>query len=197
MNNALHCENVNASGGVQHPPFHFDYIEVEDGTKNAHAFQYAGFSFIAVTLPLIELLWDISQRLCRSVLVQQLLGVNPPTGDLDALHLFIFQLQLSFVVSHEYTHHVHQHCDRDPEGITGAWTEFHALMTGGIDDQAQELDADAYAIYLGLANFLRGDGRQSGLAQLGRQGSSAIDADDILLTCFLLAVTALFCALWV
>jgi hypothetical protein len=198
INSALRSENVHASGGVEHPPFHFDYIEVKDRTKrNAHAFQYNGFSFIAVTLPLVELLWDLSQRLCRSALVLKLLGMNPATANLEALHLFLFQIQLSFVVSHEYTHHVHQHCDSDPEGMPGAWTEFlDDKAVGGIDDQAQEIDADAYAIYLGLANFLRGGGRESGLAQLGRQDSLGTAADGLLLTCFFLSITALFCTLW-
>jgi hypothetical protein len=199
INTALQLENVNASGGVEHPPFHFDYIEVKDGinAKNAHAFQHGGFSFIAVTVPLVELLWDLSQRLCRSPLVLELLGIDPGAASPETLHLFLFQLQLTFVVSHEYTHHVHQHCDHDPDGTAEAWTEFlHDQAVGGIDDQAQELDADAYAIYLGLANFLRGGGRNSGLAQVGRQDSFGIHADGVLLTCFFLAITTLFCALW-
>jgi hypothetical protein len=36
MNEALRSEGINASGGVEHPPFHFDYIDVADGTANAH-----------------------------------------------------------------------------------------------------------------------------------------------------------------
>jgi hypothetical protein len=38
MNEALRLEGVNASAGVEHPPFHFDYLDVTDGTANAHAF---------------------------------------------------------------------------------------------------------------------------------------------------------------
>jgi hypothetical protein len=29
MNAALRLENTNASGGVQHPPYHFDYLQVK------------------------------------------------------------------------------------------------------------------------------------------------------------------------
>jgi hypothetical protein len=79
----------------------------------------------------------------------------------------------------------------------GAWTEFvTGEASGGLESQAQELDADAYAIYLSLANFIRGTGRQSALAQFGRQDLESIQADELLLTCFFLAVTSLFCALW-
>src|SRR5580698_10964625 len=52
-NEALRSENTNASGGVEHPPFHFDYLQVSDGAKNAHAFQFDGFSFIVLTVPLV------------------------------------------------------------------------------------------------------------------------------------------------
>jgi hypothetical protein len=195
MNAALQLENSNASGGVEHPPFHFDYIEVRRDTKNAHAFQYDGFAFIVVTLPLVELLWDLSQRLSRSEFILQMLGIDREAVRLEGLHALLFQFQLSFLVSHEYTHHIHRHCKA--EGIAGAWTEFLTNDSGGgIECQAQELDADAYAIYLGLANFIRGTGRQSALAQLGQQDLATVEADELLLTCFFLAVTSLFCALW-
>lgn len=197
MNLALRLESTGASGGVEHPPFHFDYLEVNDGTKNAHAFQHEGFSFIVATLPLVELLWDLSQRLSRSQVVLQLLKVDRTTVRLDALHALLFQLQLSFLVSHEYTHHVHQHVDSDISAIAGAWTEFVEDETrGGIGCQAQELDADGYALYLVLANFLRGAGRRGALAQLERQSLASLEADELILMCFFLGLVSLFCSLW-
>ncbi len=64
----------------------------------------------------------------------------------------LFQLQLNFVVSHEYTHHIHGHLAASPQRLNGVWTEFDPdTESGGIDSQVQELDADGYAIYLGLA----------------------------------------------
>jgi hypothetical protein len=197
INGALRSENTNASGGVEHPPFHFDYIEVNDGTSNAHAFQHGGFSFIVVTLPLVELLWDLSQRLSGSQLVLEMLGIPRGAVRREALHALLFQFQLSFLVSHEYTHHVHRHVDGAGDGPPGAWTEFTRDDTdGGIDSQAQELDADAYAIYLALANFIRGAGRLGALTQLGQQSLPSVDADELLLKCFFLAITSLFCARW-
>ena len=200
MNSALRAESVNASGGVEHPPFHFDYIEVKRDAKNAHnalAFQHNGFAFIGVTLPLVEFLWDISQRLSMFQAVQQLLGLGSEAVRPSALQAALFQLQLSFLVSHEYTHHVHLHCRQGESAVSGVWAEFlRDEISGSLESQAQELDADGYAIYLALAHFLRGGGRESLLAQLGRRDSTAIDGDELLLTCFFLAVMAFFCARW-
>jgi hypothetical protein len=194
LNLALQSENANASGGAVHPPFHFDYVEVNDGTRNAHAFQHGGFSFIAITFPLVELLWDLSQRLSRSPLVLRLLGIDRDAVRLDALQALFFQFQLSFLVSHEYTHHVHRNCG-SPAG--GAWDEFsQGGARGGLDDQAQELDADGYALYLTLANYVRGTARQNTLAQVGKEGLTDIEGDEFLLTGFFVALTALFCSLW-
>ena len=35
---ALSLEGYNASGGTEHPPYHFDFLEVTRGIANAHAF---------------------------------------------------------------------------------------------------------------------------------------------------------------
>jgi hypothetical protein len=197
MNRALASENVNASGGVKHPPFHFDYLEVADGTRNAHAFQHDGFSFVAITLPLIELLWELSHRLSTSADVRGMLCFDQGAMPLEVLRALFFQVQLSFLVSHEYTHHVHQLCGHDDSSMAEVWTEFSRKEgNAGLDSQARELDADGYAIYLSLAHFIRGEGRQSSLAQLGRQDLRGTEADELLLTCFFLSVTAVFCAFW-
>lgn len=196
MNKALRSETTGASGGVPHPPFHFDYIKVDDNTANAYAFQHGGFSFIVVTLPLVELLWRLGQILGGSPSITHLLHLKAEARP-ETLQAVLFQLQLSFLVSHEYTHHIHQHLNRGEEGVTGVWTEFIQDETcGSIDSQVEELDADAYAIYLVLAHFIRGVGRQSVLSQLGWQDLPSNEADELLLTCFFLAVTAFFCARW-
>jgi hypothetical protein len=194
MNQALQSENSNASGGTTHPPFYFDYIEVNDGTKNAHAFQHGGFSFIVVTLPLVEMLWDVSQRLSRSPLVLQLLGIDANAVRGEALQALLFQFELAFLVSHEYTHHVHRHCGSSAQWT---WDEFtQGGAGGGLQHQAQELDADGYALYLTLSNYLRGGARQNALAQVGMSDRSDLECDEFLLTGFFVALTALFCSMW-
>jgi len=197
MNEALRLEGVNASGGIQHSPFHFDYLDVGDGMKNAHAFQYSGFSFIVVTLPLVELVWHLSHGLSRSPNVVELMRLDTGTVEPDALQGLLFKIQLAFLVSHEYTHHVHRHCAESQSGVIGVWTEFlHDTTCGNMNSQAQELDADGYAAYLVLAHLLRGEMRPSALAELGRADMPGTDGDALLLSCFFLAVLAFFCEFW-
>jgi len=195
MNEALRLEGVNASGGVEHPPFHFDYFDVSDGVSNAHAFQHGGFSFIVVTLPMVELLWHLSRRL--TPLVIKLLRLDSGTVVPDVLQGLLAQIQLNFLLSHEYTHHIHRHCVEGPYDATGMWNEFSEdSIFGNIDSQAQELDADGYACYLVLAHLLRGERRDSALAALGPTDADGIDGDKLLISCFFLAVMAFFCAFW-
>lgn len=197
MNETLRLEGVNASGGVQHPPFHFDYLAVGAGIRNALAFQHADFSFIVVTLPLVESVWHLSRRLSRSPIVVELLHLDPATVAPDAFQGLLFGIQLAFLVSHEYTHHVHRHCAESHGGLIGVWTEFlHDTTCGNMNSQAQELDADGYATYLVLAHLLRGEMRPSALAELGRADMPGTDGDALLLTCFFLAVLAFFCEFW-
>jgi hypothetical protein len=131
INEALRLENANASGGVEHPPFHFDYLDVAE-IENAHAFQHEGFSFIVVTLPLVETMLDVSQRLSRSAVVLQLLHLDSGTLELDILQGLLAQIQLLFLIAHEYTHHVHEHISRRDK--SKVWTEFpHRMTCGNID----------------------------------------------------------------
>jgi hypothetical protein len=197
MNEALRLENANASGGTEHPPFHFDYLDVGANVeiRNAHAFQREGFSFIVVTLPLVESIVDVSRRLSRSAVAVQLLRLDSEALELDILHGFFAQILLLFLISHEYTHHVHRHSlGRSQSGV---WTEFpHRAGCGNMDFQAQELDADGYAVYLVLTHLLRGERRRSALIQLGRTNMHAADCDELLLSCFFFALLGFFCTFW-
>lgn len=195
MNEALRLENTNASGGTKHPPFHFDYLDTSVEIKNAHAFQHEDFSFIVVTLPLIELILEVSQRLSRSVVAAQLLHVELGTLEPDIFQGFLAQIQLLFLIGHEYTHHVHRHVARRDQ--SGVWTEFpHQATPGNINSQAEELDADGYATYLVLTHLLRGEGRQSAFIQLNTANMPTSDREELILSCFLLAVLAFFCTFW-
>jgi hypothetical protein len=195
MNEALRLENANSSGGTKHPPFHFDYLDASVEIKNAHAFQHEDFSFIVVTLPLIELILEVSQRLSRSAIAAQLLRLELGALQPDILQGFLAQIQLLFLIGHEYTHHVHQHIARRDQ--SGVWTEFpHPETPGNIDSQAEELDADGYATYLVLTHLLRGEGRLGAFIQLKTANMSAADRDELILSCFLLAVLAFFCTFW-
>jgi hypothetical protein len=106
-NDALRLENANASGGVAHPPFHFDYLNAT--VTNAHAIPHERFCFIALTLPLIKSIVDVSRHLSRSSIVLQLLHLDTGALQPDILWGYLGQIQLMFLTSHEYTHLIHQH----------------------------------------------------------------------------------------
>ena len=197
LNEELRLEGVNASGGVSHPPFHFDYVDVGDGVRNAHAFQHDGFAFIVITFPLVKLIGQLSFDLSRSERVMQLLHFDS-AAELDGLQQLFFDILLHFLVSHEYTHHVHAHgVNHQEREKVALWTEFLQDIEGGnLLSQAQELDADGYATYLVLAYLLRGDGRVSALGQLGHADASQTEGDELLLACFFLSVFAFFCEFW-
>ncbi|HWY46703.1 MAG TPA: hypothetical protein VNX70_04940 [Bryobacteraceae bacterium] len=196
LNEELRLEGVNASGGVSHPPFHFDYLSTSDGVRNAHAFQYEGFAFIVITLPMAQSIGNLSFNLSRSRLVRELLHLDSST-ELDELQELLFDIQLHFLVSHEYTHHIHQHGVKTQNQVSGLWTEF-GLDTAGDNmiSQAEELDADGYAAYLVLTHFLLDGGRASALVQLGQRDISPTEGDELLLACFFLAALAFFCDFW-
>lgn len=193
----LRAEGVNASGGVSHPPFHFDYLAVEGKTRNAHAFQQEDFAFIVITFPLVETMGDLSLALGKSSAVHELLGItSPKIGELQSL---FFDIQLHYLVSHEYTHHVHRHGADSQSAIAGLWTEFTSGSSdGGMIRQAEELDADGFATHLVLAHLVQGNGARTALTQLGHTpeeiGTRA--ADELLLKYFFLATFAFFCEFW-
>ncbi len=192
-NGALRLENANASGGIAHPPFHFDYLDTT--VTNAHAIPYEGFWFIALTLPLIKSIVDVSRHLSRSSVVLQLLHLDTGALQPDILWSYLGQISLMFLTSHEYTHLIHQHSAR--KELSGMWTELVPQNNcGGIDSQVEELDADGYAAYLVLTFLLRSERRQRALIQLGQMNMPAADCDELILSCFFLALMAFFRTLW-
>ena len=193
---ALSLEGYNASGGTEHPPYHFDFLEVTRGIANAHAFQHGGFAFIVMTQPLVELLLNLTFDLSQSPPVRQLLGISAAPVDRDGIHLALFQLQFDFLLGHEYTHHVHRHCA--PEQTLAVRTEFlKEEEDGSLEQQAQELDADGYSSYLLLANLLQDENRYASVLEgLGHVAHRSAASDELLFTAFFVVVLNVFCAFW-
>ncbi|MGO9095612.1 MAG: M48 family metalloprotease [Bryobacteraceae bacterium] len=188
FNEALRNESKDVPEHVDHPPFHFDYVDSR--IPNALAFRYEGYSFIGITIALIDMLWDACVRLSRSETVASLLGVRLTAEEHERLHVVMLRTQLSFVLSHEYTHHVHGHaCSQGSESLF-----FNEILdigeTGGLEQRTLEADADAYAAYHVLANLIVGGERSRavGLLKLGAEAASV--QDEVLLSCFVIAVGA-------
>jgi hypothetical protein len=193
MNDGLRMENPNASGGIKHPPFHFDYLD--STIRNAHAIEHDSYWFIIVTLPLVESVMDISHRLSESSAVLQAMNLDPAAFATDYLWGVLSSIQLLFLASHEYTHLVHQHSSRRARGEM--WSELMPQTSvGSIDCQAEELDADGYSAYLTFASLFRSERRGRTLSELGQLHLSEVDGDELLMSCFFIAIMAYFSTSW-
>jgi hypothetical protein len=178
FNDALRDEKQNVAEHVPHPPFHFDFIDSD--IPNALAFQYGGYSFIGVTAPLIYMVWDVCLRLSSSGIIKTLLGVKVATSDGDPLHVVLFRTLLNFVVSHEYTHHVHGHVRADTVDAVLSNEVLDEGERGSLDQQTLEADADGYAVFQVLANLIDGAERAYATKLLNLSNESTQVQDQVL-----------------
>jgi hypothetical protein len=192
INEALRNEKKNVSEHVDHPSFQFEFVDVS--MANALASRFEDFSFIGITLPLVSMLWDTCVRLSRSEAVATILGM-PFTGEeYDPIHALLLGTQISFVVAHEYTHHVHGHLLQRGSVAALLNEVLDSNNSGNLEWQALEVDADGYAVYHVLADLIGGNRRQQAvdLMRCGKQKDSI--QDEVLLFSFVIAVGALLFA---
>lgn len=173
-----------------HPPFHVDYIQ--SAQANALAFRYDGYSFIGLTLPLVNEAARLCTRLCNSVDLLDALGLNPTAETSEALGAILLKILLYFVVSHEYTHIVHGHPLSE---ATDSGPINEVLPDGRIaslDEQTLEADADSYAIYHIMWNWIRGVERSPTISSLAMGIATENDQDALLFGCIVVAIGAYF-----
>ena len=172
--------------------FHFDYIDAS--VRNALAFAYEGYSFIGITMPLIESLWHICEQLGSSGSVAEMLNVIGTDQQHESTLAELFATQLSFVVSHEYSHHIRGHLFV-PDSETELWNEIPGVSAiGSLNDQAREVDADGLAVYLVLTHLIAGERRARSLKSLDYTRIEDEVADKLLLSLFILSVSSFLLA---
>ena len=186
-------EGLNEEHSVREPvscrPFHFDYID--STARNALAFRHVDYSFIGVAIPLIYDLWKAANLLARSEAIASLLGVRLVGEDREGLRVVLFRTMLSFVVLHEWTHHVHGHV-----GLRGLGSvHFEEILDGGqtgdLESQALEVDADGYAVHLILNNLIAGYARASAVTTFLKLDEEPVSfQNEVLFSCFVVAVGA-------
>ncbi len=184
LNEALALEKKDVREHVEHDAFHLDYIDSDH--PNALAFCYGGYAFIGITIPLTTLLWDICHHLSASPPLVTALGLNVNECDRDMLHVVLFRLILTFVVSHEWAHHVRGHVSRQ-----SIWVEEIRVASarGSIEMQSLEADADGYSAYFGLAHLIdSAEGRLHVVGLLKLEHASRVVQDQVLFSCFLAAL---------
>jgi hypothetical protein len=196
MNEALLHENRSIPEHVDHDRFHFDYIDSQD--PNALAFCSYGYSFIGVTIPLLEQLWQASTRLSESPSVTSVFDIQLTDSQRDVMtipqriQVAAFRLQLFFVVLHEFTHVVHGHVGRRTSNQEFS-NEVVVREGGSLERQACEADADGYGVYLMLANIVDGTQERAHLLDvLSYKDNPTEVQDQALLSSFIIAVAAFF-----
>ena len=186
-------EGLNEEDAVRVPvdcgPFHFDYID--STVPNALAFRHDDYSFIGITITLVYELWDASDLLGKSEEIASLIGVRLVGEQREALRVVFFRTMLSFVVLHEWTHHIHGHVS--PLGLGSV--HFDEILDGGqggdLGSQAFEVDADGYAVHLLLNNLIAGNARASAVAIFLKLDEEPVSVqDEVLFACFVVAVGA-------
>ncbi len=188
LNEALKNERQNVPEHVPHPPFYMDYIDSD--TANAMAFTEGDFSFIGITVALIHRIWEICLPMSRSAEIATLLGLQLDTPERQSrFHAILFRLQLNFVATHEYTHHVHGHAQGSTLESRFANEIESDDDNGELDDQVLEIDADAYGTFHVLSNLFA-DERDFSIGMLELGPAPPARQDQTLLVCFVLAVGA-------
>lgn len=173
-----------------HPPFHVDYIRSTE--VNALAFRHDGYSLIGLTIPLIEVAGQLCGRLCNSADLLSALGLSLTQEVSEELGAVLLKILIFFVVSHEYTHIVHGHPlseATDSQPINEVTMDGRA---GSLDEQILEADADSYAIYHIMENWIRGVERSPSISLLKMNSTLAEDQDELLFACIVVAIGAYF-----
>jgi len=196
MNTALQHENTKIPEHVDHDPFHFDYVDSDE--PNALAFCSDGYSFIGVTIPLLEQLWQASTHLSESPFILATLDIQLTDHQRDdmtvpqRIQVATFRLQLFFIVLHEFTHVVHGHLKRGSSNH-GFSNEVLIREEGSLEQQAREADADGYAVYFMLANIIDAAHERAHLLDvLGQEAKPVEVQDQRLLLSFTTAAAAFF-----
>ena len=171
LTEALNNEKQNVPGHILHPPFQCVFSESDK--PQANAMQIDGVSVIWITKGMLALLWTSCDLLSKSEHVIQLFN-HAPTNQ---IHAALFQTQLSFILCHEYAHHVHGHLAHASFG----------LEHGDIQTQVFEVDADCYAVCFVLAFLIKDAGRAGALERLNCANANCGAQDEALISSFILS----------
>lgn len=184
MNRQLSDLGVNSTQGLKLPPLRFELVRVNGKQASAHVFEDGGYAYLVMTQPMFDEMLELSRRAVNTNWALMTLQIAP-AAKAEEIAQLLLMMQFSFVGSHEYSHLVRQHLADDPP---------HAAELGQTLSQAQELDADGYALYHELTYFFHGAGMPL-IAQLLRISGGRV-LENSIVSCFLLSTMLQFCARW-
>jgi len=169
-----------------HHPFHVDFID--SAITNALAFTDGEYSFIGLTMPLIETILDVCARLSSSAAIAAAIGVQLSGEESYALQALLFEMILLFVVAHEYTHHVHGHLSSSDGDMVPLRQVLADGDSGSMEEQIHEIGADSYAAYHLMGNWI-GGARRSEAANLLKIDSALTNKlEETIFSCVVVAV---------
>jgi len=152
------------------------------------AFTEGDYSFIGITVALIHRIWGICLPMAQSAEIATLLGLRLDTAERQGrFHVVLFRIQLNFVTTHEYTHHVHGHTTGSTLDSRFANEIDSSADNGDMEAQVHEIDADAYGTFRVLSNLFA-DERAFAIDMLDLAAAPPVRQDQTLLACFVLAV---------
>jgi hypothetical protein len=152
LNEALRNSGTMFPSHVPHPPFYMDFIDSDDA--NVLAFTEGNYSFIGITVALIHRIWEICLPMAQPAEIANLLGLQLDTPERQRrFHAAVVRMQLHFVTTHEYTHHVHGHTTDSTLDSRFANEIDSSAENCDIDTQVLEIDADAYGTFHVLSNL--------------------------------------------
>jgi hypothetical protein len=179
MNVALAAGGHYEAGNGARASVYLDFIDSD--VANARAFRGGPQRcYIGITLPLVMNMSRLARQIAASDAVVSAIGL-PVETEREALEGIAFWMLLSFIASHEYAHHDHGHLTR-PTG--------HGASVGRLWRQAQEADADGWAAYLVLNQWVLADARPALLNLLSLHSASRQVQDRIAVLCFFSAHAA-------
>jgi len=184
MNHQLSDVGVKSTGGVALPLLRFELATVRNDEAAAHIFETEEYGFVVLTQPMFDEMLELSRRVVNNAWAFMTLQIAPLAKPEEIAQLLLL-MQFSFVNAHEYSHLVRQHLAAQPP---------HAVVLGESLSQAQEFDADGYAIYHELTYLFHGGGKQLAAGLLRISSDKALEA--ALTSLFLISTMLQFCARW-
>jgi hypothetical protein len=191
MNDMFGVQRLRLQVDGAHPKLHFDLIDDCDEV-NALAFAVEGWSIVGVTQSLFRTLQDVFAMACQNREFVASFGDAATPPQPIPLFTLLYLTAFQFVSAHELGHHVHGHLGLPTRSATAVRKEFSVASGGShLASQAEEVEADGYAVHMVLGNMLRG-GPRAHAAQLLGGAEDQPGIDETLLRVFMAAVVCFF-----
>jgi hypothetical protein len=183
FNEVLTLAHSTASTPAISYPIHFDYVDSREA--NAIAIRCHQLGFIGVTVPYVQDAWAAISIIAAGSNTPALLRLAADHESRERLAAALLRLHMTYLVSHEYAHHLNGDVDED-----GLFIEHDGTMKGNLSSQAKERHADGVAVFLCLRILMAREERGFILQLVGYKALDEMGADELLIALLILAIGA-------